>query len=94
MANEASVEGLITIHAMNVRSLKLLYQTEIPRCVYTHPEIASFGLKVEKAKNADYDVKVTTSSLAGNAKTIAIEKTEVLSKLSLTKNIRNFWISY
>ena len=45
LAHAASAEGLIAVHAMNGENLKPLDQTEIPRCVYTHPEIASFGSK-------------------------------------------------
>lgn len=81
LAHAASAEGLIAIHAMNGEKPQLLDQTEIPRCVYTHPEIASFGLNEEQAKNADYDVKVTTSSLAGNAKAIAMGETEGFIKI-------------
>ena len=81
LAHAASAEGLIAIHAMNGEKPQLLDQTEIPRCVYTHPEIASFGLNEEQAKNADYDVKVTTTSLAGNAKAIAMGETEGFIKI-------------
>ena len=57
LAHAASAEGLIAVHAMAGEKPKPLVQTEIPRCVYTHPEIASFGLSEEQAKEARYDVK-------------------------------------
>ena len=50
LAHVASAEGLVAVHAMNGGARKLLDQTEIPRCVYTHPEIASFGLSEEQAR--------------------------------------------
>ncbi|MBT2734026.1 dihydrolipoyl dehydrogenase [Bacillus sp. ISL-7] len=81
LAHAASAEGLIAVHAMNGDHPQPLDQTEIPRCVYTHPEIASFGLNEEQAKNAGYDVKITTSNLAGNAKAIAMGETEGFIKI-------------
>ncbi|MEY2192092.1 dihydrolipoyl dehydrogenase [Neobacillus sp. BF23-41] len=81
LAHAASAEGLIAVHAMNGDHPQPLDQTEIPRCVYTHLEIASFGLNEEQAKNAGYDVKITTSNLAGNAKAIAMGETEGFIKI-------------
>lgn len=81
LAHAASAEGLIAVHAMNGDHPQPLDQTEIPRCVYTHPEIASFGLNEEQARNAGYDVKITTSNLAGNAKAIAMGETEGFVKI-------------
>ena len=81
LAHAASTEGLIAVHAMNGDRSRTLDQTEIPRCVYTHPEIASFGLNEEQAMKAGYDVKVTISSLAANAKAIAEGETEGFIKI-------------
>ncbi|WP_191090715.1 dihydrolipoyl dehydrogenase [Niallia endozanthoxylica] len=81
LAHAASAEGLIAVQAMNGEKPQSLDQTEIPRCVYTHPEIASFGLNEEQAINAGYDVKISTSSLAGNAKAIAMGETEGFIKI-------------
>ncbi|KQU27227.1 acetoin dehydrogenase [Bacillus sp. Leaf13] len=81
LAHAASAEGLIAVHAMNGDHPQPLDQTKIPRCVYTHPEIASFGLNEEQAKNAGYDVEITTSNLAGNAKAIAMGETEGFIKI-------------
>ncbi|WP_160725083.1 dihydrolipoyl dehydrogenase [Bacillus sp. USDA818B3_A] len=81
LAHAASAEGLIAVQAMNGDYPQPLDQTEIPRCVYTHPEIASFGLNEEQARNAGYDVKITTSNLSGNAKAIAMGETEGFIKI-------------
>lgn len=81
LAHAASAEGLIAVHAMNGDHPQPLDQTEIPRCVYTHPEIASFGLNEEQAMKAGYDVKITTSNLAGNAKAITMGETEGFIKI-------------
>lgn len=81
LAHAASAEGLVAVHAMNGDMPQTLQQTEIPRCVYTHPEIASFGLSEEQAKDTNYDVKVTISQLAGNGKAIAMGETEGFIKI-------------
>jgi dihydrolipoamide dehydrogenase len=81
LAHVASAEGLVAVQAMNGGPHKPLDQTEIPRCVYTHPEIASFGLSEEQAKEAGYNVKVTKSLLAGNGKAIAMGETEGFVKI-------------
>ena len=81
LAHAASAEGLIAVQAMSGMTPKPLDQSEIPRCVYTHPEIASFGLSAEQAKDAGYDVKVSKSLLAGNGKAIAMGETEGFVKI-------------
>jgi len=81
LAHAASAEGLIAVQAMSGMTPKPLDQSEIPRCVYTHPEIASFGLSEEQAKDAGYNVKVTKSLLAGNGKAIAMGETEGFVKI-------------
>lgn len=81
LAHAASAEGLIAVHAMNGEESQPLDQTDIPRCVYTHPEIASFGLNEEQARKANYDVKVTITPLSGNAKAIAEGETEGFVKI-------------
>lgn len=86
LAHVASAEGLIAVHAMNGETQRSLDQTGIPRCVYTHPEIASFGLNEDQAKEAGYDVKVTKSLLAGNGKAIAIGETEGFVKIISDSN--------
>lgn len=85
LAHAASAEGLVAVHAMVGDTSKILSQTEIPRCVYTHPEVASFGLSEEQAKEAGYDVKVTKSSISGNAKAIAMGETEGFVKIITDK---------
>lgn len=70
LAHAASHEGFVAAdHIVNNNPHKL-DQTKVPRCVYTTPDIASFGLSEEQAKK-DYDVKVSTYNLAGNGKAIS-----------------------
>ncbi len=86
LAHAASAEGLVAVHAMNGEMPDPLDQTAIARCVYTLPEIASFGLSEEQAKKAGYDVAVTKSLLAGNGKAIAMGETEGFVKIIADTN--------
>jgi len=86
LAHAASAEGIVAVHEMAGDHSLNLDQTKIPRCVYTHPEVASFGLSEEQAKEAGYDVKVTMSSIGGNAKAIAMGSTEGFVKIISENN--------
>jgi len=81
LAHAASAEGIIAVRAMNGENPRSLDQTVIPRCVYTHPEIASFGLSEVQAREAGYDVSVTTSPLSANGKALAMGETEGFVKV-------------
>lgn len=70
LAHAASHEGLIAADYIVNNKHHKLDQTKVPRCVYTTPEIASFGLSEEEARK-EYDVKVSTYTLSGNGKAIA-----------------------
>lgn len=70
LAHAATHEGFVAAGHIANKNTGSLDQTLIPRCVYTTPEIASFGLSEDEARKA-YDVKVTTYNFAGNGKAIA-----------------------
>ena len=42
LAHSASAEGIHVVEYLLGRNPKPVQQDEIPRCVYTHPEIATF----------------------------------------------------
>lgn len=44
LAHSASAEGVHAVDYMLGKQPKAINQMEIPRCVYTHPEIATFGM--------------------------------------------------
>ncbi|WP_100332130.1 dihydrolipoyl dehydrogenase [Bacillus xiapuensis] len=81
LAHAASAEALVAVHAMHGEAVKPLEQTAIPRCVYTHPEIASFGYSEQEAREAGYDITVSNVPLSGNGKAIAMGDTAGFVKI-------------
>lgn len=70
LAHAAIAEGIAAVQAMDGVK-KHVNQTEIPRCVYTFPEIASIGMDETTAKEAGYDVQISYSNLSSNGKALA-----------------------
>lgn len=85
LAHAASQEGLVAVATILNESHSKLNQDEIPRCVYTHPEIASFGLNEEQAKLNGYDVLTKKMYFKSNGRAIAMDETEGFVKLITEK---------
>jgi dihydrolipoamide dehydrogenase len=59
---------------------KLNYDA-MPRCTYTHPQVASMGLSESQAKEKGYEVKVGKFPLRANGKSLALNNTEGFIKI-------------
>ncbi|MER2189488.1 MAG: dihydrolipoyl dehydrogenase [Solibacillus sp.] len=67
LAHSASAEGIHAVDWMLGKQPAAINQMEIPRCVYTHPEIATFGMLEHEAPA---DSIVTKMHLPTNAKAL------------------------
>lgn len=67
LAHTASAEGMRVIDYILGKNLPAINQQEIPRCVYTHPEIATFGMLEHEAPT---DAIVTKMDLPTNPKAL------------------------
>lgn len=85
LAHAASAEGIAAVEHMAGIKQQPIDELGIPRCVYTNPEIASFGLSEKEAKERGYDVKVTFSANAANGKALAEGDTSGFVKLITEK---------
>ncbi|WP_036131146.1 dihydrolipoyl dehydrogenase [Lysinibacillus sphaericus] len=82
LAHAASAEGIHVIEHILGKTPALIDQALIPRCVYTHPEIATFGLLEEQVDGA---YTVTKLPIRTNAKALMEGNTEGFVKLVATK---------
>ncbi|ARD46973.1 dihydrolipoyl dehydrogenase [Sporosarcina sp. P37] len=81
LAHAASAEGLTAILAILEEDVHPLDQSAIPRCVYTQPEIASFGLNEKDAAAKGYQVRTSFSPLSANGRALAMGETEGFIKI-------------
>lgn len=81
LAHAASAEGMRAVNAICKLASYPVDPTTVPRCLYTDPEVASFGLTEEAAREAYEDVYTKTVSFSGNGKAIAAEETEGFVKI-------------
>jgi dihydrolipoamide dehydrogenase len=80
LAHVASAEG--TTAALNASGQRISMDYKVvPRCVYTHPEIASVGLTEEEARNQGYAVKVSFYQHAANGKALASDHRDGFVKI-------------
>ncbi|MFT8726793.1 MAG: dihydrolipoyl dehydrogenase [Liquorilactobacillus ghanensis] len=71
LAHAASAEGLRAVAAICQQPQAPVAARQIPRCVYTFPEIASFGLNEQQAQAAGYQVEIKQVPLAANGRAMA-----------------------
>lgn len=81
LAHAASAEGLKAVAHMTQQQTEPLNQQLIPRCIYTTPEVASFGMTAEEARKNGYDVKVSSMPYNIIGKAIATNETEGFVKI-------------
>jgi len=78
LAHVASAQGIVAVETIaasvgkfNGRVAKLDYDA-MPRCVYTHPQIASMGITEAQAKEKGFKVKISKFPFRANGKAVAL----------------------
>jgi dihydrolipoamide dehydrogenase len=87
LAHVASAQGVVAAESIAAiegkfegHIAKLDYDA-IPRCTYTHPQVASMGLSEAQAKEKGYEVKIGKFPLRANGKSLALNNTEGFIKI-------------
>ena len=80
LAHKASHEGVIAAEYIAGKKPHPIERSNIPGCVYSHPQIASVGMTEAAAKAAGKDVKVGKFPFMANGKAIALGETDGLIK--------------
>lgn len=81
LAHVASAEAIKAVLAIAGQPQQPVDDNLVPRCLYTTPEVASFGLTAEAAENQGYSVKVVKLPLTGNGRSLASVNTTGFVKL-------------
>jgi dihydrolipoamide dehydrogenase len=73
LAHVASAQGLIAAETIAGRQTRELSYTDIPRCTYAQPEVASVGLTEKLAREQGYDIAIAQCPFAANGKALAMD---------------------
>ena len=87
LAHVASAQGVTAIeHIAGLNPPELDYST-MPRAIYCEPQIASFGLTEEQAKEQGIDINIGKFPFSASGKAIALDKTDGIVKLVVDQEI-------
>ncbi len=81
LAHVASVQGMIAAETICGRATVPLNYTDIPRCTYAHPEVASVGLTEARARELGHGVITASCPFAGNGKAVAMDDNSGFAKI-------------
>jgi len=74
LAHVASAQGIIAAEAIAGHEPHPLNYANMPRCTYTHPEIASVGLTEAQAQEQGYEVKTGQFPFQANGKALGMHE--------------------
>lgn len=81
LAHVASAQGIVCAENIaGVETVTLNYEM-MPRCVYSTPQVASFGITEEQAKERGYEVKVGRFPFQPNGKALGLGETTGWAKI-------------
>lgn len=73
LAHVASAQGLVAAEAIAGHDTRVLTYHNMPRCTFTHPEVASVGLTEAQAEEKGYDVKTGKFPFQPNGKALGLD---------------------
>ena len=80
LAHKASHEGIVVAEYIAGKKPHPIERSNIPGCVYSHPQIASVGMTEAAAKATGKEIKVGRFPFMANGKAIALGETDGLIK--------------
>ena len=87
LAHVASAQGVTAIEFIAGLDPAQLDYSIMPRAIYCEPQIASFGLTEDQAKEQGIDINIGRFPFSASGKAIALDKTEGLVKLIVDNEI-------
>ena len=83
---KASHQGMRCVEAIAGKVVPPWLPGMVPSCVYTVPQVASFGLTEQQAEKAGHAVKVGRFTSAGNGKSVVMGYADGLVKTIFDRN--------
>jgi dihydrolipoamide dehydrogenase len=74
LAHVASAQGIIAANAIAGEPTRVLKYENMPRCTYTHPEVASVGLTEAQARERGYKIKTGKFPFQANGKALGMHE--------------------
>jgi dihydrolipoamide dehydrogenase len=74
LAHVASAQGIVAAETIAGHKTRPLKYQNMPRCTYTHPEVASVGLTEAQAKEQGYAVRVGRFPFQANGKALGMNE--------------------
>ncbi len=81
LAHVASAQGIIAAETIAGHATRPLKYPNMPRCTYTHPEVASVGLTEAQAREQGYAVKVGKFAFQANGKALGMNENSGFVKI-------------
>jgi len=81
LAHVASAEGIAAVEHLAGKTPVAIDYDQIPGCTYCQPQVASFGLTEQKAKDKGLEVKIGRFPFRANGKSLAMGESEGFVKL-------------
>ncbi len=73
LAHKASHEAILCVEKIaGIANVHPLDRTQIPGCIFTHPQVASIGLTEQKARAAGYSINIGKFPFQANGKALAL----------------------
>ena len=87
LAHVASAQGVTAVEHIAGLDPPALDYGQMPRAIYCRPQVASFGLTEEQARQAGYSVKIGKFPLSASGKALALNESEGMVKLVVEAEI-------
>ncbi len=87
LAHVASAQGVTAVESIAGLDPQPLDYDQMPRAIYCHPQVASFGLTEEQARERGYSVKIGRFPMAASGKALAMNEVEGMIKLVVDEEI-------
>jgi dihydrolipoamide dehydrogenase len=81
LAHVASAQGIVAAEAIAGHKPRALDYRKMPRCTYTHPEVASVGLTESQAREQGYEVQVGKFPFQANGKALGLADNDGFVKI-------------